>query len=480
MRYSMSPRTRSVRQRSAFTLTEILVVLGIIAILTTLGFFMFQSANRVAEDIQNRVAEATTLVGKKAKPVETAPPGNPQLIPNQYIVSLKAGNLASKEGPRIADKVNGKIRHLYDTAGFQGFSLEVAAEAVPAIQGEPSVASVEQDRYGVFTVQTVPTGIRRIGANVSSTKAGDGLMPVLLSRTSTTLTPRNVGTSTLIRGTDVVVAVIDSGIDFNHPDLYVPLNKGFSAAFPDGMDANGHGTHVAGIIGARDNDIGVVGVVPGAKLWALKVGNAAPILSDTIAAVNFATANANVVKVANLSLSFSPVSAALNSAVNSCVAAGVVVVVAAGNSKAVAGADSPASATGSIVVAALADSDGQSGGKGPATSAGPDDTFATFSNYGARVDLIAPGVDILSTAPGNTYQVLSGTSMASPYVAGLAALIRDPDAGRSSGIRNIRLPYSSPIFTPAQVKTMLLQRVRENIPGIYDTRTYPLINARDF
>ncbi len=295
--------------------------------------------------------------------------------------------------------------------------------------------------------QEKPTGIRRIGADQSSTLAGDGSGEV-----------------------NAIVAIIDTGIDLDHPDLTVVFNKGFGYA--SGSDDNGHGTHVAGTVAARDNSLGVVGVAPGAKLWALKALDAGGSgwTSDIVAAVDYCKNNAyhpvnnpNGVMVANMSLG-GGFSSSLNTATNNCVAAGVVVCVAAGNSAQNAANTSPASAANALTLAALADSDGKPGKLGPATAHGPDDTFAAFSNYGAVVDFIAPGVSIKSTVWNNTYASYSGTSMASPHAAGLAALIK---ANNTS-------------YTPADIRTAIMNAVAETIPGKFDSIQYPLINAKAF
>jgi len=152
-------------------------------------------------------------------------------------------------------------------------------------------------------------------------------------------------------------------------------------------------------------------------------------------------------------------------------------VAAAGNSSEPASGWSPASASLVICVAALADSDGQPGALGPVTSAGPDDTFADFSNFGSAVTVIAPGVDILSTIPGASYDVESGTSMATPHVSGYCALLLDPTTIFGKNNRNLFFPFSP--GAPTNMRSYIRSIATERIKGINgDPLTYPMVNFR--
>lgn len=199
---------------------------------------------------------------------------------------------------------------------------------------------------------------------------------------------------------------------------------------------------MAGIAAAKDNSIGVVGIAPGARLWAIKVldSNGAGSISDIIAGIDYVTAHSNEIDVVNLSFGCECSSSALDAAINNAVNAGVVFVVAAGNDHKDASSFSPARNPNVIAVSAMADSDGECGGQGSSTKYGDDDTFASFSNYGEAVDIVAPGVGILSTYIDGNYAQLSGTSMAAPHVAGSIALYES----------------SHPGATPAQVKAALV------------------------
>jgi hypothetical protein len=201
-----------------------------------------------------------------------------------------------------------------------------------------------------------------------------------------------------------------------------------------GTDGHGHGTHVAGTIAARADGPATIGVAPGARLWSVKILSDAGegTLSATLAGLDHVVAHADTVSVANLSLGMTGSSKALDEAITRGKQAGITFVVAAGNAAVDVATVSPAGHPHAITVSALADYDGEPGGKGTASSScrfGRDDGFASFSNYGTGVDLIAPGVCILSTLPGGKYGLSSGTSMAAPHVAGAAALLASTGMG---------------------------------------------------
>jgi len=219
------------------------------------------------------------------------------------------------------------------------------------------------------------------------------------------------------KGAGVKVAVIDTGIDKDHPDLVANLKGGANFTFARGVvdpnrwgDDNGHGTHVAGIIAAIDNEIGVIGVAPEAYLYGVKVldKRGSGYLSDVISGIEWAINNG--MQVINMSLGTASDIQALHDAVDAAANAGIIVVAAAGNS-----GDGnlstnevvyPAKYTSVIAVAATAS----------------DDSVPTWSSSGAEVELAAPGVSIRSTWNDNLYKTISGTSMATPHVTGAVAL----------------------------------------------------------
>ena len=335
-----------------------------------------------------------------------------KVIPGSYIIVFKdhVVNPAAEAG-MLSARFGLEKGHVYEHA-LKGFSASVPDKALKGLQNHPLIDYIEADITMHANAQTIPTGVKRIAAIHS--------------------------TGTII---NVGVAILDTGIDADHPDLNVSGGiRFYRGRFTDSKydDDNGHGSHVAGTVGAKDNDYGVVGVAPGAPLWAVKVLDArgSGYLSDIIKGLDWVTARATTIKVINMSLSGQGVSNAYRKAIQNCVEAGIVVVVAAGNdSRDVYGTDGifetsddiiPAAYPEVAAISALADSDGQPG---------PDDSFASFSNFsgsvvdgnpvvspGAAIDLILPGVSILSTYKNGLYATASGTSMASPHAAGLVAL----------------------------------------------------------
>lgn len=208
-------------------------------------------------------------------------------------------------------------------------------------------------------------------------------------------------------GDPIKVAIIDTGIDVLHPDLKDNLKGGVSAvAYTTKYnDDNGHGTHVAGITAAIDNEIGVIGVGPKIDLYAVKALNkqGSGYLSDIIEGLDWAIANN--MQVVNMSLGTSANILSFKEAVQRVNAAGIVQVAAAGNSG--GAVIYPAAYPEVIAVSAIDKTD----------------IIASWSSRGPELDLAAPGVSIYSTYKGQTYTALSGTSMASPHVAGAAALV---------------------------------------------------------
>ena len=338
-------------------------------------------------------------------------------IPNQYIVVLKDDSIINAESfQNNIQNLGGNIMSIYQNV-LNGFSITIPDENVlEMIKQNPQVAYVEQDFAIKAFSQTLPTGINRVDGDLSVTRSGDGKGSV-----------------------NADIAILDTGIDLNHPDLNVYRDISFISSANSGMDDNGHGTHVAGIAAAKDNSAGVVGMAPGARLWAVKIldRNGGGSISTLLKGIDYVTQHANEIDVVNLSLGCECNSEALDTAISNSIKSGVTYVVAAGNDGRNAEMISPANHPDVITVSAISDSDGKCGGKGPSTKYGSDDTFASFSNYGPVVDIAAPGVKIYSTYKGGSYATLTGTSMASPHVAGEVALYKSLHSNASpTDVRN--------------------------------------------
>ena len=334
-----------------------------------------------------------------------------------FIVVLEPGTAnVPAVAAQLARGAGGQVGFVYEHA-IQGFSITASENAARALERNPNVAYIERDRevsIAQTDSQVTPTGIDRIFAVDNDAIDIDGSDDFRV---------------------DVDVAVIDTGVDFEHPDLNVVggVNCASGGPFGGGCVAGGdddhyHGTHVAGTIGALDNGFGVVGVAPGARIHAVKVlsKRGSGYTSWIVAGIDWVTANAATIEVANMSLGGSGFSQAEYDAIQGAVEAGVAFAVAAGNDSDSASNYSPAAFDNVLTVSALADFDGAAGFNGaPTCRPDQDDTLADFSNYGPAVDIAAPGVCILSTYPleRGGYDTISGTSMASPHVAGALALL---------------------------------------------------------
>lgn len=318
--------------------------------------------------------------------------------------------------PNIPDFANAyglQVTHEYQYA-IRGVAAVIPAGRLNALSRDPRVAYVEENREVTISAQTVPTGLGRSFTSTNGSLDIDGLDD---------------------NRVDVDVAVIDTGIDWQHPDLNVVGGINCAQGSPQRARCNGngdddhyHGTHVAGTIGALDNGIGVVGMAPGARLWAVKVLNSrgSGYTSWIIAGVDWVAARAGTIEVANMSLGGAGYSQAQYDAIQGAVNAGVAFAVAAGNDDSNASGYSPGGFNNVLSVSALADFNGLAGGGAASTCrADVDDTLADFSNWGSQVDIAAPGVCILSTYPieQGSYGTISGTSMASPHVAGALAIL---------------------------------------------------------
>lgn len=268
-----------------------------------------------------------------------------------------------------------------------GFVAHLSADEVARLRKDADIEAIEPDRIVALSTCFTVAEPKLVTWNVKRTGFGDG--------------------------TGKTAWVIDTGIDFDHPDLTVDQgrSKSFISDVSTANDDNGHGTHVAGIIGAKNNNFGVMGVAAGATLVPLKVldkdGNGK--LSAIIQALAYVSENGHAGDVVNMSVGEDSASTILDQQVKNIAAQGIYVAIAAGNDKEPARNYSPGRANGqNIYTVSAVDSL---------------DNFANFSNYGNDViDYAAPGVRILSTYKDGKYAYMSGTSMATPHLAGLLLL----------------------------------------------------------
>jgi subtilisin family serine protease len=321
----------------------------------------------------------------------TATAGAPraEIIPGKYIVVFRDDISAEKAREMRASLMRtASVERVYEH-GLRGFAGAMSATDAERLRNDPRVKYVEPDRLitlavagkpgGGSTTESTPWGITRVGG------AGSGV--------------------------GKVAWIIDTGIDQDHPDLTIDATRSrtFVSNTSSWDDGNGHGTHVAGTIAAIDNNIGVVGVAAGATVVAVRVlaTNGSGTYSAIIAGVDYVAANASAGDVANMSLG-GPGSSALDDAVRNLASQGVKVAVAAGNDGVDCSNTSPArvNATNVYTVSAIA-SNG---------------CLTSWSNYGSPVDYAAPGSSILSLWKGGGTRTISGTSMASPHVAGILLL----------------------------------------------------------
>lgn len=341
----------------------------------------------------------------------TASATSGDIIEGEYIITLKEVSSTSSTTARIAN-LSDQLRQKYNLSSkairttFKGHREGFFASLTPAelhsLQTDPSIELIEPDRrVGLCSCLEV------------------------VSSTSVTWNVRKTGYGNGENFQDKTVWIIDTGVDLDHPDLNIDTQRSqsFISGITTAEDNNGHGTHVAGIIGAKNNTLGVMGVASGAKIVALKVLDqlGEGRLSSVISALSYIRQNGKAGDVVNMSLGLEGISTTLDREVQTTANLGILFSIAAGNDAKLASGFSPARLNHSnIFTVSAVDSTGR---------------FASFSNYGNdAVDVAAYGVRILSTYSNGRYAILSGTSMAAPHVAGLLLIkgVAIPTSGTAS------------------------------------------------
>ena len=311
----------------------------------------------------------------------------------RYIVTI--------QGPaeEAVIRAGGIVDHVFEL--IPAIAIRIPKAALPGLERNPLVVSIEPD----VVVTALPKPDTPPGQDKKPGGGGEKEQPPQQVPWGVDRIDAEYAHSAGYTGLGAKVAVLDTGIDYKHPDLDDNCYGGVNVINPrkSYKDDNGHGTHVAGIIAAENNGIGVVGVAPDASLYGVKAldRNGSGWLSDIIAGLEWCVNNR--MDVVNMSLGTNSDIQALHDACDAA-SATVILVAAAGNDG--GAVDYPAAYNSVIAVSATNISDG----------------LAYFSSYGPEIEIAAPGVNILSTYKGGGYETHSGTSMAAPHVAGTLTL----------------------------------------------------------
>ncbi|MBC7828999.1 MAG: S8 family serine peptidase, partial [Chitinophagaceae bacterium] len=355
---------------------------------------IFLSLQMVLPSCRKNDSASSTIQGDDCNTVTGLNHGN--IIPDQFIVAYRenqSGSLTLARSQGDAMQILKKYR-LTETSLVQfisgrnpGMVVKANSEQLQLLRADPTIESVESDRIVSLSTCFTIVSPRLITWNIQRVGYGDG------------------------RGK--TAWIIDSGVDLDHPDLNVDLarSRSFLSGQSSPEDMNGHGTHVAGIIAAKNNNIGILGIASEANIIALKVldNDGEGTLSAIQAALGYIEQNAVPGDVVNISLGLEGISDFLDQRVIRMANRGILFSIAAGNESKSAINYSPARANGpNIFTVSAVDSLNR---------------FASFSNFGNDViDYAAPGVRILSSFTDGRYAIMSGTSMAAPHVAGLLLL----------------------------------------------------------
>ncbi|MBD3190504.1 MAG: S8 family serine peptidase [Candidatus Heimdallarchaeota archaeon] len=343
-----------------------------------------------------------------------------QAIPAQNVEMLDISIIFNDQvDHQFLNRIGAQMKYEFQT--FPGVSIKLPSSALAAVKNNPFIKTWEYNQPVYLLEDSLDWGIDRIDAERVWGGSEDA-----------------VDVTTSVAGNNVKVAVIDTGIDYTHPDL-APIYAGgydFVNGDDDPLDDHYHGTHCAGTVAAADDEPNalsgsLVGAAPQVSLYAVKVldSQGSGTADGVAAGIDWAAANG--MHVASLSLGASSPSSVIETAGQNAYAAGVLLVAASGNDGAAVGY--PAAYPEFIAVGATDSSD----------------NIASFSNYGPELEISAPGVSILSTTPtylegrgpfnpSPNYDTLSGTSMATPHVSGVAALVYSADLTQTNGdVRNV-------------------------------------------
>jgi subtilisin family serine protease len=383
-----------------------------IALAALLSVFLFTGCDSPVNN-SNIINDANDLSSETPSYGEMDKKNGQSKVENSYIVVLKNNSNASGNARAAERSTGGKVGFVYNNA-LKGYSIQLppqaSTRALEALRNNPNVEFIEEDKevYALGTQTNATWGLDRID---QQSLPLDGLYNY----------ENTAG--------NVTAYILDTGINYSHTDFSGRASFGFDAYGGDGTDCDGHGTHVAGTVGGD-----TWGVAKNVQLVAVRVldCNGSGTYSGVIAGIDWVTANASGPSVANMSLG-GGFSSSLNTAVKNSVEAGITYAVSAGNENTDACTKSPASTQEAITVGSTSSSDARS----------------SFSNYGSCVDIFAPGSGITSAWIGSNSATatLSGTSMAAPHVAGVAALYLQTNTAAS----------------PADVYTALFNNSTKNI-----------------
>lgn len=384
---------------------------------------------------------ALLLCAANAPALIAPPPPTNTYTPPANIITLKA----DAEPDAVARDFGLTPVNVYRHA-IKGFAVTVPTNQLPALKADPRVQAVEGNGRVYLCAQTNSTGFSRMGCKTYPMVHFNGVDDTRI---------------------DVDIAIMDSGVQTNHPDLNVYRAVTYSDLDPSQVgDWSGHGTHVAGIAAALDNGIGVVGVAPGARIWSIQIFSESQggEWSMIFAGCDYVAQHADEIEIVNMSISNNGDPGApflaIQQTFSNLVSKGVVLIASAGNSSSdILGEDGiygvnptnnlqddylPAAIPWVSCVSGMMDLDGLPG----------QDYFTSFSNYsgktntqgyfvhspGLGIDVCAPSYEIVSTWIGSSTNSSSGTSMAAPHVAGLAALYiaANGRATNAAGVFKIR------------------------------------------